>query len=170
MMEPYLLHLQALHQRFHRYAPLHSYLPGPVNKMADDASRLWHLLDAQIRTHFNLHYPQERTWKLCPPPPEMLSAVTSVLRRKPPDLESFLTEPKQPIPIGTSGTLSATASTWTQQSKDGEDPVALLQVYAQQFCTGAIAPCGKPVRSRTVEAPYVPLASRSLYWGPKNLG
>jgi len=32
-----------------------------------------------------------------------------------------------------------------------EDPVTLLQVFAQRYRTGAIAPRGKPVRSRTVE-------------------
>jgi len=37
-----LLRLQALHQRFHRCMPLHSCLPGILNSMADDASRLWH--------------------------------------------------------------------------------------------------------------------------------
>jgi hypothetical protein len=41
----FLLRLQAIHQRFHRYIPLHSYLPGKLNAMADDASRLWHLSD-----------------------------------------------------------------------------------------------------------------------------
>jgi hypothetical protein len=35
----FLLWLQAIHQRFHRYLPLHSYLPGKLNAMVDDASR-----------------------------------------------------------------------------------------------------------------------------------
>jgi hypothetical protein len=32
-----------------------------------------------------------------------------------------------------------------------QDPVALLQVFAQQYRTGTIAPKSKPVRSRTIE-------------------
>jgi hypothetical protein len=44
----YLLRLMSLHQRFHRYVPLHDYLPGPLNSMADDASRLWHLSDTDL--------------------------------------------------------------------------------------------------------------------------
>jgi hypothetical protein len=54
----FLLRLQAIHQRFHRYLPLHSYLPGKLNSMADDASRLWHMTNDQLLTHFNMHYPQ----------------------------------------------------------------------------------------------------------------
>ena len=42
----YLLRDQALHQRKHRYAPLHDYVPGSANAMADDCSRLWHLTDS----------------------------------------------------------------------------------------------------------------------------
>jgi hypothetical protein len=33
------------HQRYHRYFPLHDYLPGPLNRMANGASCLWHLSD-----------------------------------------------------------------------------------------------------------------------------
>ena len=40
----YLLRLHSLHQRFHRYCPTIDYLPGPINAMADDTSRLWHCL------------------------------------------------------------------------------------------------------------------------------
>jgi hypothetical protein len=35
--------------------------------------------------------------------------------------------------------------------QDVQDPVVLFQVYLQRYRTGAIAPRGKPVRSRTVE-------------------
>jgi hypothetical protein len=36
----YILHLQALHQWFHRYVPMQDYLAGNMNAMADDCSRL----------------------------------------------------------------------------------------------------------------------------------
>ena len=39
----YLLRLRALHQRCEKYVPTHDYIPGPINRMADDASRLVHL-------------------------------------------------------------------------------------------------------------------------------
>jgi hypothetical protein len=63
----YLLRLQAIHQRFHRYMPLLSYLPGKLNTMADDASRLWHLFNQQLLTHFNTNYPQYLSWQLYQP-------------------------------------------------------------------------------------------------------
>jgi hypothetical protein len=44
----YLLRLSSLHQRFHRYHSEISHIPGVVNQMADDCSRLWHLADSQI--------------------------------------------------------------------------------------------------------------------------
>jgi hypothetical protein len=41
----YLLRLNSLLQRHHRFLPRHHYIPGSLNSMADDASRLWHLSD-----------------------------------------------------------------------------------------------------------------------------
>jgi hypothetical protein len=62
MTPAYLLRLQALHQHFHRYVPMHSYLPGPLNRMGDDASRHWDLSDTELLTHFDLSYPQPMPW------------------------------------------------------------------------------------------------------------
>jgi hypothetical protein len=39
-----LLHLQALHQRQHRYVPIYDYLPGPTNLMSGDCSQRFNLL------------------------------------------------------------------------------------------------------------------------------
>ena len=58
----HLLHMNALHQRAHRYVARHHYIPGPVNLMADDASQRWDLSDTALLTHFNLHYPQTTSW------------------------------------------------------------------------------------------------------------
>lgn len=52
-----LLRIQALHQRHFRYVPLHDYIPGPANAMSDDCSRLWHLTDTQLLSHFNVSFP-----------------------------------------------------------------------------------------------------------------
>ena len=51
----YLLRLQALHQRHHRYLNQSDYIPGPANAMADDASRLWHLPDTAFLAHLITH-------------------------------------------------------------------------------------------------------------------
>lgn len=78
----YLLRLGALHQRRYRYVPQHDHIPGKVNVMADDASRLWHLSDADLLTHFASTYPQDTSWQLRTLDPEMLSAVTGALSRQ----------------------------------------------------------------------------------------
>ena len=59
----YLLRLQALHQRHYCYHSKISQIAGTANVMVDDCSRLWHLTDKQLLTHFNLHYPQNLPWK-----------------------------------------------------------------------------------------------------------
>jgi len=58
----HLLRLQAYHQRYHRYLPLHDYITGTRNTMSDDASRLTHLSNAEFLTHFNSTYPQLQSW------------------------------------------------------------------------------------------------------------
>jgi hypothetical protein len=50
--------------------------------MADDASRLWHLTNAQLLSHFEQTYPQSQPWQLRILPPPMLSALTSALQRQ----------------------------------------------------------------------------------------
>ena len=52
----YLLQLQALHQQHYCYHSRTAYIAGTANVMADDCSRLWHLTDEQMLTHFILHY------------------------------------------------------------------------------------------------------------------
>jgi hypothetical protein len=42
---PTVQRLFALHRRHHRYLTEVSHIPGVLNAMADDASRLWHLSD-----------------------------------------------------------------------------------------------------------------------------
>jgi hypothetical protein len=76
----YLLRLQALHQRHYRYHSKISHIVGTANVMADDCSRLWHLTDEKLLTHFNLHYPQNLPWKQCTLWPEMNFAFLSALQ------------------------------------------------------------------------------------------
>jgi len=78
----YLLHLQALHGRHHHYLTTYDYISGPANRMADDCSRLWHLTDNALLTHFHSKYPQASGWILCPLPSAMTSALISMLRQQ----------------------------------------------------------------------------------------
>jgi hypothetical protein len=44
----YLMCLQSLHQRFHRYLSTSFFIPNKINAMADDCLRLWHLSDSEL--------------------------------------------------------------------------------------------------------------------------
>ena len=60
----YPLQLQSLLTWHHCYAPLHNFIPGHLNHLADEASRRFEWSDNQLLTHFNMHYPQPRPWQL----------------------------------------------------------------------------------------------------------
>jgi hypothetical protein len=89
----YLLRLHSLHQQHYRYYPTIDYLPGPINTMADDASRLWHLSDSALLLHFNSLYKQPQPWKLLTLRPTMNSALTMSLLCKRSKPELFLHAP-----------------------------------------------------------------------------
>ena len=112
----YLLRLQTLHQRFHRYFSSIFYIPGVVNIMADDASRLFDMSDHQLLTHFNTAYPQLNSWRLVHPTRAMLSSVTSALRMKRVEPASFLHAPTPTTKLGSSGPTSARTSMSTPGS------------------------------------------------------
>jgi GH43 family beta-xylosidase len=61
----YLLQLQAFHQQHYCYHSKTPHIAGTANVLADDCSRLWHLTDEQLLTHFSFNYPQNLLWKQC---------------------------------------------------------------------------------------------------------
>jgi hypothetical protein len=165
----YLLRLQAIHQRFHRYMPLHSYLPGKLNTMADDASRLWHLSDQQLLTHFNHNYPQHLFWQLYRPQPAMNSAVTSALHRQRSPPASFLHVPTQPTPIGVSGSSSATPFRWIPSSRTSKIQLPSCKSTASATESEPLHPAVSQSDLARWRTRYVPLAKRSRHWGPRTL-
>ena len=121
----YLLRLQALHQRHHRYHPTFSHIPGVSNVMADDCSRLWRLTNLELLAYFNSTYPQTQPWRMWTPSPNMLSAVISALQRRRSTPESFLTEWPPKAVTGNSGLPSAASKASTLHYQ------ALLQTSMQ---------------------------------------
>ena len=104
----YLLRLNSLHQRQHRYVATHNHIGGSSNVMADDASRLWHLTDAELLTHFEIRYPQESRWQLWTLAPDTNSALIGALFRRPPDHAFLHNGCSQPIPRADCGPVFAT--------------------------------------------------------------
>ena len=109
----YLLRLSALHRRAFRYQCRTFYVPGLANKMADDASRLWHFSDSELLAYFNRVYPQRTLWQLRHLRPEMASALNSCLFSRRPQPAAILNEPGLGQTSGRSGATSARHSTKT---------------------------------------------------------
>jgi hypothetical protein len=166
----YLLRIQAIHQRYHRYRPDTAYLPGPLNVMSDDCSRLWHLSDTQLLAHFNATYPQTRSWRLWHPTPEMLSAVTSALRRTRSAPESFLVAPTRLTRPFASGRPSAKNSASIPGYK--ARPSAPTRSSSSKSLPIGIAPVlslPKVNRSDLEQwrTPSAAWAKRLRHWGPR---
>ena len=163
----YLLRVGAMHQRHHQYLSRIEYLPGPVNVMADDASRRWDLSDESLLTHFNTRYPQRLPWRLSNPPQRLNSALTSSLyrRRLPP--EWYLADPdKQPV-TGTSGAATAQTCKYIQAYLPSE-----IQCPTYKSSPAAIAmDVSLPVVNRCSlerwKTPCARLGRRFPHWGPQ---
>jgi hypothetical protein len=82
----YLLCIISLHHQQHCYLPLHDFILGMANVLADQCYHLFHLADAQLLSYFYIAFPQKIYWHLLPLRREIFSVLTSVLSRKRPDL------------------------------------------------------------------------------------
>ena len=162
-----LLRQAAMHQRFHRYIQLKDYVPGRENLLADDASRLSHMSDADFLSHFNVNYPQKQPWLLYRPSPAILSSAISALRSKMSQPASFLLLPAPLQVTGSSGPPSvrplasilpfARSRTLSHTSKSLHS-VTGADTSTPQDVLSVVAPW---------KVPYGALARRSRQWGPK---
>ena len=74
-----LCHLACAHQRHHRCCLKAWFLPGEVNVMSGNGSRLQHLSDTELLSHFEWKYPQPTPWVLHPLPSQTALHVISAL-------------------------------------------------------------------------------------------
>lgn len=166
----YLLRLFGIHQRHHRYISRHDYQPGLSNKMADDASRLFHFSDAAFLDYFNTTYPQPKSYKLVSPRPETISSVISALHKKTCNVESLLVVPPPPTPTGPSG--SSTAISWasTPYSKPSSTKYPSFKSSSTEFDMDSVRPTGIRSSLEQLKSTYGQLRRRTSPWGPKILG
>mmetsp|Transcript_1284 Transcript_1284/g.2567 ORF Transcript_1284/g.2567 Transcript_1284/m.2567 type:complete len:585 (+) Transcript_1284:829-2583(+) len=108
-----LLRLAAGMRRHHRAHHRLGHLSGVDNRMADDASRLWHLSDDDLLTYFSFTYPQSASWQLYRIPPEVNCWLTSIMLDETSKVESVLPELQRQTLSGPSGRLSAPTSAST---------------------------------------------------------
>ena len=161
-----LLRQRALHQRFHRYLSLKDYLPGPLNTMADDASRLWTLSDAAFLLYFNATYPQAQPWTLFHPAPLITSSVISALRKRTCPTASFLLPPPLRCPTGPCGPVSVPNSPSILPWKTSPIPSRTFKSSPSATAAALSTPPVDLSAAAPWRVPYAALAKRSRVWGP----
>jgi hypothetical protein len=163
----YLLRLNALHQRFYRYRSNIHYIAGPANAMADDASRLWHLSDSALLTHFNTIYPQHKPWKLSQLRPEMHSALITALQCKRSNPESFLPAHNTVMPPGFDGASFVSSSISTPCSPMWPTPSLSSKSLPLATAQAKLHPVGSLPDLVPWKQPFARLARRWPAWGPQ---
>jgi hypothetical protein len=136
--------------------------------MADDASRLWHLTDTALLSHFHLNYPQASPWRLLTLPHATNSALTCALFRKRPN-HAFLDNASIPRALpGPDGPHSAEALPFNPLSFQPTPSPSYRSLFRDCVAASpqpAVDPSGL-ARWRT---PSVQWARRTPGWGPRTL-
>jgi hypothetical protein len=162
-----ILRQQSMHQRHHRYVSLKDYVPGPLNSLADDASRLAYLDDQQFLTYFNATYPQPSPWHLCHLPSEMISCGISALHSQMSPTASFLPAPPPPRPNGPSGSPIAKTLVSLRPFKTSTIRSPISKFSPTDTATGSSTPLAALSEAEPWRVPYAPLVKRWRVWGPR---
>ena len=163
----YLLRLNSLHQRHFRYLAKPDYIPGPLNLMADDLSRLWELSDSQLLSYFNLRYPQDQPWTAATLRPAMLSSLTSALQKQRVKPASLLNEPPKKMVIGESGSAFAKPLVLAPTSKTSPSSFLFSKFLRSDSAKAPSRPPGNLSQLGAWKTTYAPSVRRSPAWGPR---
>ncbi len=167
----YLLRFNAFHQRAHRYVARHHYIPGMLNSMADDASRLWSLSDAELLTHFNTTYPQANSWQMLHLRPATSATLIGALSRHQQPCADLLSAAQVPPRRGRCGRPSVPALASMPMSLP--PPPGTLSLFSNCLHTATGAVPSPPVADLSGLArwrtPYERWARRTPGWGPRTL-
>ena len=164
----YLLRLNALHQRQHRYVATHNHIAGHANVMADDASRLWQLTDTDLLTHFDTRYPQASPWTMWTLEPATNSSlIGSLFRRRPAHefLRNALLLPAPPAYCGSTSALASDAIPLHSQRTRSRCSKSSHNACGAAPSPPAVDQCGLA----TWRTPSARWARRTPGWGPLTL-
>jgi len=162
-----LLRHLSMHQRYHRYVSSTDYIPGDLNVMADAASRLCSLSDADFLTEFNALFPQRLPWHLFRPSPALISTGISALRMQTCTSESFLLPPTPPRRTGSSGLTTVPPYRSTLLYKTLPTPSLSSKSLPTASGTASSTLAAAPSAAAPLRVPYAALAKRSRVWGPR---
>ena len=163
----YLLRLQALHQRAHKYISLHDFIPGHLNRMADDTSRRWDLSDDQLLNYFDSFFPQARPWKLCTLRPEMSSSLISGLHKRRSDPASWKSELEPQMNIGAAGWPFVKKSPWILGSPKGTTLYRTYRCSPNDSVMDASHPAANPFDLLQLLTSYEVSGRATPGWGPR---
>jgi hypothetical protein len=161
----YLLRLHALHQRHHRYLPLHDFIPGIANVLADQCSRHFHLTDTQLLSHFNASFPQTMPWRIYHLRKGTISALLSALSRRRTALAPLLNAPERRMRIGAARKSFASRTTLTHSSQTVRTQSPPFKSSPSDIATAARLPCIEPSDLVQWKTPSARWARRSPNWG-----
>jgi hypothetical protein len=164
---PELLRLFGIHQRLHRYVPRHDYIPGGSNPLADDASRLFDLNDTHFLTHFNTTYSQPLSYRYATPTQSLISAVISVLLKKPYNVESLRDEMPAPTPTGDPGAVSQLNWASIPFSKPSQTKYQSYKSSSSEFAMDQLQSTAIPSSLERLKITYGALAKRSRCWATR---
>ncbi|KAI2502317.1 hypothetical protein MHU86_12121 [Fragilaria crotonensis] len=164
----HLLRFAALHQRAYRYVVRTHYIPGPVNVMADDASRRWDLDDAALLTFFNTRYPQVQSWRMQTLTPAISASLIGSLSKPRSRAASPPNGMPPPQPLGPSGRPSVPA--WASIPSN-LDPTQFLFSNSLPTATtmAPSLPAVTPSGLGRWKTPYARWVRRMPAWGPWTL-
>jgi hypothetical protein len=166
----HLLRLNAMHQRAYRYVAKQHYIPGPINAMADDASRRWDLNDHDLLTHFNTHFLQTTSWHMRTLPSATNASLIGALSNKRATLGSLLNDTPPPSPPGGFGRPSVPA--WASSPSDR--PTLTTSLFSNCSHNATAPDPSRPDATLSDLArwrrPYERWVRRTPEWGPLTLG
>ena len=99
----HLLHLQAMHQQFHRYISCIDFVIGVKNLISDRPYRSLDLTDNQLLAYPNTNLPQPLPWRLWTLPPKLVFGIASALQQKTSERGCLLAKPPPPMATGPNG-------------------------------------------------------------------
>jgi hypothetical protein len=163
----YLLRLAALHKRHYRYATTHSYIPGNLNTMADDASRLFELTDVQLLTYFDLSFPQRKPWQRCTLRSQMHSSLISAMHRQRSEPALWQAAPVKQTNGGPNGWPSVPTSMWIPTSQTEKTPSRTSKFSRIGTELQLQDPPVNPFDLKQLLKPLDLWDKRTKVWGPK---